>query len=158
MAQRNHILPCCLTDNSPLNDLLLGVNYANDVQTNSSRGQLRQPLISGRFSSCFTDIQLKIAFEQASCLVRQPWCGVEQRWAGTPHSFDEAGVEIAAISFFMSIKDVTCGIFSLIYPCEDNNAGKNKYIKCPSPLKTETPVNCFTRHLILPNFSGLVSL
>lgn len=81
--KRKHILPCCLTDNSPLNDLLLGVNYANDVQTNSSWGQLRQPLISGQFSSCFTDIQLKIAFEQARCLVWQSWHSAEQRWAGT---------------------------------------------------------------------------
>lgn len=37
------------------------------------------------------------------------------------HSFDEAGLEIAAIS---SVRDVTCGIFSLIYPSEDNNVGK----------------------------------
>lgn len=78
----NHILPRCLTDNSPLNDLLLGVNYANDAQTNSSRGQLRQPLISGQFSSCFTDIQLKncvrtSALSGAAVLARH---GAEVGW------------------------------------------------------------------------------
>lgn len=72
----NHILPCCLTDNSPLNDLLLGVNYANDAQTNSSRGQLRQPLISGQFPSCFTDIQLK------NCLRTSALSGVWRSWRG----------------------------------------------------------------------------
>lgn len=156
LAQRNNILVCCLTDNSLLNDLLLGVNYANDVQTNSSWGQLRQPLISGQFSSCFTDVQLKIAFEQAHCLLWCSWQSPEQRWAGTTHSFDKAEPEIA--SFFLSVKDVASGIFPLNCPYEDNNAGKNKHIKMPVSIKTVAPVNCLMLHCILFNFSGASSM
>lgn len=80
------MLHCCLSDNSSLNDLLLGVNYANDAQTNLSRGQLRQPLISGQFSSCFTDIQLKIALEQAmlSGTAGQARYGAEVGWNRAP--------------------------------------------------------------------------
>lgn len=49
------------------------------------------------------------------------WHGTERSWAGTTHSFDETGREIVAIS---TAQDVTCGIFSLIYPMEDNSVGK----------------------------------
>lgn len=90
-TKENHILPGCLTDNSPLNDLLLGVNYANDAQTNSSRGQLRQPLISGQFPSCFTDIQLKNCLRTSTLSgARRSWRGAVQRWAAAAQLFDEA--------------------------------------------------------------------
>lgn len=96
-TKENHILPRCLTDNSPLNDLLLGVNYANDAQTNSSRGQLRQPLISGQFPSCFTDIQLKNCLRTSALSgARRSWRSAVQRWAAAAQLFDEAELQITA--------------------------------------------------------------